>query len=121
MIKRLEITDNVIKLLPLLYAQSDGDDIVFYNKKWLFGGTHLLEDVSFALGIQDRAIEGTEDDAEGRAFNEEDTKMMLDLCSYIGENLFYFESLIHQYCVKGGITTGVYKCKDNELIWTKEK
>ena len=120
MIKRITITDDLIKVLPLLYIQAEGDDVVYINRKWLLGGTHLLEDMSFALGIRDRGIAGTEDDAEGVAFNEDDTKMMMDLYQYISDNLFYIESLIHQFSVKGGLTKGTYKCIDNELIWEKE-
>lgn len=120
MIKRITITDDLIKVLPLLYIQTEGDDVVYINRKWLLGGTHLLEDMSFALGIRDRGIAGTEDDAEGVAFNEDDTKMMMDLYQYVSDNLFYIESLIHQFSVKGGLTKGTYKCIDNELIWEKE-
>lgn len=120
MIKRITITDDLIKVLPLLYIQTEGDDVVYINRKWLLGGTHLLEDMSFALGIHDRGIAGTEDDAEGVAFNEDDTKMMMDLYQYVSDNLFYIESLIHQFSVKGGLTKGTYKCIDNELIWEKE-
>lgn len=120
MIKRLNITEDVIKVIPMLFLQQDGDDVVFYSRKWLFGGTHVLEDIAMCLGISDHYIKGTEDDADGRAFNEEDTERMLKLNEYISENLFYLESLIHQYIVKGGITVGTYKAKDNELIWEKE-
>lgn len=120
MIKRLKITDDVIKIIPMLFLQQDGDDVVFYSRKWLLGGTHILEDIALCLGISDRCIKGTEDDPDGRAFNEEDTDRMIKLKDYVSENLFYIESLIHQYVTKGGITVGTYACKDNELIWYRE-
>lgn len=120
MIKRIKITDELIKILPLLYIQTEGDDVVYVNRKWLLGGTHLLEDMSFALGMHDRYIKGTEEDPDGVAFSEEDTNMMMDLYNYVSENLFYIETLIHQFSVKGGISKGTYKCIDSELIWEKE-
>lgn len=119
MIIKLNITDDLIKLLPTLYIQEEGDNKIVIDREWLFGGTHILEDISLALGIHDHAIKGTEDDPEGRAFNEEDTKRMLDLYNYVKGNLYYIETLIHQYAFKGGISVGEYKTKDSSLIWEK--
>ena len=119
MIKRLEITEDILKLIPVLLIDVEGDDLVAINRKHLFIGSHLMEDMAMALGIYDRAIKGTEDDPEGRAFNDEDTEHMLKLHKYIVDNLFYIESLIHQFAAKGGLQVGTYRCKDNELIWEK--
>jgi transcription termination factor NusB len=82
---------------------------------------HLMEDMAMALGIYDRAIKGTEDDPEGKAFSDEDTKYMLSLHKYVVDNLYELETLIHQYIVKGGLEAAVYKAKDNELLWEKEE
>lgn len=62
MIIKLNITDDLIKLLPTLYIQEEGDNKIVIDREWLFGGTHILEDISLALGIHDHAIKGTEDD-----------------------------------------------------------
>ena len=122
MIKRIEVTEDLLKLIPIIYLQTRGDNEVVIDKTHIFSvGLHLLEDMSMALGIYDRAIKGTEDDPEGRAFSEEDTKYMLDLHKYIVDNIYYIESLIHQYAVNGGLSVGIYRAKDNELIWSKEE
>jgi len=121
MIIRLNITEDILKLIPVIMIDVEGDDLITVNRKHLFIGSHLLEDMSMALGIFDRAIKGTEDDPDGRAFNDEDTEYMLGLHKYIVDNLYYIETLIHQYVTKGGIEVGVYKAKDNDLIWEKEK
>lgn len=110
-----------MKLIPLFLVDTEGDDKVFVDRSHLYTGSHLLEDMSMALGIFDKAITGTESDPEGRAFPEEETEMMLKLHSYITENLFYIETLIHQFVVKGGLKVGTYKAKDNELIWEMEE
>ena len=80
----------------------------------------LLEDMCMILGLQDKAIPNTENDADGRAFDEETTKYMIDVYEYVMYNLADIETLIHQFVVKGGLTPGVYACLDNELIWKKE-
>lgn len=122
MIIRLNITEDLLKLIPIIYLQTRGDNEIVIDKTHVFSvGMHLLEDMSMALGIYDRAIKGTEDDPEGRAFSEEDTKYMLDLHKYIVDNLYYIETLIHQFATKGGISVGVYKSKDSDLIWTREE
>ena len=122
MIIRLEITDDVLSVLPILFLQEEGDDKIVIDRKQVFcvGGMHLLEDIAMALNIYDRAIKGTEDDPEGKAFPEEDTERMLKLHKYIVDNLYYIEMLIHQFATKGGITKGVYKARDNMLIFEKE-
>ena len=124
MIKRIKVTEDLLNVLPIIYVQTKGDDEVVIDRSHVFtaGGFHLLEDMAMALNIYDRAIKGTEDDPEGMAFPEEDTERMLSLHKYVVENLFYIESLIHQYIVKGGLKAGVtYRCKDNELIWSEEE
>ena len=121
MIKRIEVTEDLLALIPIIFVQEEGDDKVMIDKNHVFSvGMHLLEDMAMALNIYDRAIKGTEDDPEGKAFSEEDTKYMLDLHKYVTDNIYYIETLIHQFATKGGLQVGVYKCKDNELIWEKE-
>lgn len=124
MIKRIEVTEDLLKVIPIIFLQEKNG---FENKTITIDTSHifsigfgLMEDMAMALGIYDRAIKGTEDDPEGKAFSEEDTEYMLSLHKYVVDNIYYIESLIHQYVVKGGLEKGVYKCKDNELIWEKE-
>lgn len=120
MIVRLELTKDHIKLFHFLYWQIDGDNKIFIDRNHLFNlGSHLLEDMAFILGLQDKAIKNTEESPDGRAFPDELEKYMLSLNDYIAENLYYILSLISTY--QGSLTEGVYKCHDNELIWTKEE
>lgn len=118
MIIRLKLTDEHLKLIPALFIQEPDENTISISKEWLFGGTHLLEDLSYILGID--SIKGTEEDSDGKAFSEDDTNHMLEVANYIKDNLYYIETLIHQFATKGGITEGTYKCKDNEAIWEKE-
>lgn len=124
MIKRIEVTEDLLKVIPIIYLQENvrgiDDKTITIDSNHLYNvGMHLLEDLSMALGIYDHAIKGTEDDPEGRAFNDEDTERMLSLHKYVVENLYYIETLIHQYAANGGLQVGTYRCKDNEMIFEK--
>ena len=120
MIIRINVTEDLLKVIPIIYLQTKGDNEVVIDKTHVFSvGMHLMEDMAMALGIYDKAIKGTEDDPEGKAFPEEDTEYMLSLHKYVVDNLYYIETLIHQYVTKGGLEVGIYKAKDNMLIWEK--
>ena len=120
MIKTLTFTKDHLKLIPFLFVQEDDNEDIKIEKNHLFNiGSHLLEDISIVLGLQDKSIKGTENDAEGRAFDDETEKYMLDVYNYLKDNIYYIETLIHQYVIDGGITEGTYRCLDNELIWEK--
>ena len=120
MIKRLKVTEDHLKLIPFILLEEE-DDNVKINKSLTFNiQSTVLDDLSLILGIQDRAIPNTKDDANGRAFNDDDEKYMLDLYHSIVDDLFYWEILIHQYVCRGGIQVGTYKCIDSELIFEKE-
>ena len=123
MIKKIEVTEDLLKVIPIIFLQENtgfDNKTVTIDTSHLFSiGFGLMEDMAMALGIYDRAIKGTEDDPEGKAFNKEDTEYMLSLYKYITDNIYYIESLIHQFVVKGGLEVGTYKAKDNELLWKK--
>lgn len=125
MIKRIEVTEDLLKVIPIFLLQEkknlDESKTITIDSSHLYSvGFGLVEDIAMALGIYDKAIKGTEDDPEGRAFSEEDTERILSLHKYVVDNIYYIESLIHQYIVKGGLEVGTYRCKDNEMIFEKE-
>lgn len=119
-IKRLTLNDDHLKLISSFKIDELDDHHVAVCKNGIYGGSHVLEDIAMIIGKWDEAIKNTDDDCEGRAFPDELEKYMIELHSYIMDNLFYIESLLHQYVCQGGLTSGTYKCKDNELIWVKE-
>lgn len=117
----LNLTDEHIKLIPFFFIQSEGDDRLVIDKRHLLSlGAHLLDDMAAILGYTDKAIKGTEDDPDGRAYPDDVEEHLLSLHKYMIDNLFYVESLIHQMCASGGITEGTYTCKAKELIWKKK-
>ena len=122
MIIRLKLNEDHLKLIPFFYINEVSDEEIEISKNNLFNlNNRLLEDISMMLGLYDKAIANTKNDADGRAFDDETTQYMIDIYNYVNENLYYIETLIHQYVVRGGITVGTYKALDNELIWEKEE
>lgn len=120
MIIRLKLNEDHLKLIPFFYINEVSDEEIEISRNNLFNlNNRLLEDISMMLGLYDKAIENTKDDADGRAFDDEITQYMIDIYKYVNDNLYYIETLIHQYVVKGGISVGTYKALDNELIWEK--
>ncbi len=121
MLKKIVLTEDHIKLIPMFFIQEFNDNEIGVTREQLFSlGNHLLEDMAIILGLTDKAIPNTKNDADGTAYDDETEQYMLDIFNYISENLFYIESLIHQTVCFGGLTPGTYKCKIEDLIWEKE-
>ena len=109
-----------MKLIPFIFIQEDGDYNVLIDNEHMFClGSQLFQDMSIILGLRDKMIPKTENDADGMAFDEETEKHMLELYSYLKEHMYDIETLIHQFVVKGGLSVGTYICQDNEMIWEK--
>ena len=87
----------------------------------LYGGSFALEDISYIIGKYDEHIKGTEESPLGPRFSPELEDYMWNLHEYIVDNIYYIENLVHYYANKGGLSPGIYKCKDYELLWTKVK
>jgi hypothetical protein len=119
MIIKLEITEEVLKVISSLYVQEGDYDDVFISGNWLLGGNHMMEDMARVLGEEDSFIKGTENDPEGRSYPQEKEDHWKDVYSFVSRNLFYIMTLVLQYATKGGLTVGEYKAKNNELIWEK--
>lgn len=117
MIIHLNLTEDHLKLVRFFNIEEKDDEILAINKKvMLTMQTHLLDDVAMILGLRDKAIKGTDEDPDGRAYPDEDEKYMLDTYNYVSDNILYIESLLHQRVFEG-IQPGHYKAKDSDLIW----
>ena len=125
MIKRITLTEDHIKLLRLIRFEEgcsgNGAETVYIDKINPYYLSGMLEDIALVLGYMDKAIPGTEEDAEGAAFPDDVEDYLLSVHHYIVDNLIDIESLIHQFAFKGGLTAGTYKCIDVENIWNKEE
>lgn len=119
MILHLHLTEDHLKLVRFLNIEDNNDDYLSINKHVMLTlQSHILDDVATILGLRDKAIENTENDAEGSAYPDDVEKYMLDTYNYVSDNMFLIETLLHQN-VTCGIQEGHYKCKDNEMFWEK--
>ena len=120
MIKKITITEDILKLIPFLnvYEDEEDDTKIIIDKVVIFNlGSHLMEDMANILGLSDKALEWTKNDAEGRAYDDETEKYMLETYEYIKDNLIYIESIIHQFAPIGGVKVGTYSCDLKDMIW----
>ena len=116
----LNLTDDHLKLVKFFNVEDINDEFVGVNKhRMLTLQTHLLDDVSLILGLRDKAIKNTQEDADGMAFPDELEEYMLKTYKYVSENIVYIESLIHQR-VTEGVQAGHYVSSDRDMIWSKE-
>lgn len=114
----VNLTEDHLKLIRNLNVQALTDETVGIVKDNLYGGTYKYEQMALILGLTDKAVPGTEEDMEtGTLYEKEAQLYMLELDKYINENLLNIEEILHQFCLKGGLTVGKYVCKDYQHIW----
>lgn len=117
MIINLYLNEDHLNLVKFLRIDNSQDNKIVINKDiMLVMQNHLLDDTAMAIGLYDKRIKGTEDNEYGAAYPDDVEKRLRDTYNYVSQNLYYIETLLHQY-VTEGIKPGHYKCKDNELIW----
>ena len=125
---KLNLTEDVLKLVSCIrfrelphFEENDEREHVGYeiDMQSIYGGDFLLEDMSFILGLYDQHIVDTEEDADGPKFPKEVEEKMINLHLFILDNLDSIEEIVHQHVLKGGVTPGVYKCKDYQRIWER--
>ena len=117
MILNLCLTEDDLKLVRFFNIEDNDDNYLKINKNVMLTiQSHILDDVAMVLGLRDKAIKGTSDDALGSAYPDNVEKYMLDTYNYVKKNIFLIETLLHQMVMEG-VKPGHYKCKDNELIW----
>ena len=107
-----------MKLVKFLEIKDDWDGVSIPKNGMLTVKNSILDDTALILGYKDKAIKGTTEDAEGAAYPDDVEKYLLDTYNYVKDNLYYIETLLHQYVMEG-VCPGNYKAKSYELIWKK--
>ena len=123
---KIKLTKDILKLIENIhFTKVPSQRSESYPMTWvidffsLYGGSFLYEDISRILGRYDEHIDGTEIEALGPRFESSFEDYMLEIHSYLVNNIEYIEDLVHYYSNKGGLTEGVYQCKSNEKAWRK--
>jgi len=115
-----EIYESAIRSKEI--AIEDADKFYGLDLFDLFNGISPFDLVAYALGMQDKAIEGTEGDVNGIKYPDEVMKQFREILDPIYHDIVDIEDLIHQRCDKGGIQAGVkYVALDHERIWRTEE
>lgn len=118
MIINLNLTEDHLKLVSFLLIDNDDDTVKINKNELLKIQSHVLDDVALILGLKDKAIQGTECDSDGAAYPQEIEDYILSTYNYVKDNLYYIETLLHQF-VTEGVKAGTYKANDADLIWEK--
>lgn len=126
---KLTLTEDMLKLIAniqfkqqeVIIEENDNRENIDYaiDMNNLYGGSFILEDISFILGIYDKHIHGTEEDPLGPQFSKEDEDYMFSLHSTIVENIQSIEEILHQFVLKGAVTAGTYECDKYARVWSK--
>lgn len=117
MIKTLILTEDHLKLIRFLNVENTDDAFITIDKRVMLRlQSHILDDVAMILGMRDKAIEGTEEDAEGAAYPDDVEEYLLSVYNYVSDNMYLIETLLHQRVMEG-IQPGVYTARDTDLIW----
>jgi len=125
--KKLKVTEDHIKLLQAIKFETfvfDGETrngrIGYGIDQYApWGGNYPIEEIALILGHWEDAIEGTEEDVDGRKFPVQLEQHFFDLYEDITENMEYYWSLLVYYVDKGGLVPGTYKCNPRVREWVK--
>lgn len=136
MIKEIEITPELLKVLPLLkvrhtekeFIRDVVDDetggvkeethiqqILYMDSDDLFLSEDIVNDIAFAL---DLAMKNSPDTDGERRYSNDDYDKILSLAKYVVDHLYDLVTIMVQFSGEG-LKSGVYRCKDSEMIWKK--
>lgn len=118
-LKTITLSEDHLKLIPFLFLEEDDEKVVLNKKVALSLQSHVLDDVSLILGMRDKAIPTTINDAEGIAFPDDVEEYLLKIYHDVTDNLLEIEEIIHQFVIKGGITSGTYSFSSADNMWHK--
>lgn len=125
---KLKITEDMIKLISNIHfgpvpVLEDENPVVKVGLDYfsLYGTDLTFENIAYLIGRYEEHIPGTEENPLGAEFPKELEDYMWELHGTILENIQNIEEIVHQFAGRGGISPGVYKCRDYEHIWEKEK
>lgn len=133
MINKIELTDDMLKLISCIHFQDvpsvpmTEEDITNQNSPIIltygidyasfYGGTFILEDIAYILGRYDEVIPGTEESYDGPHFPDDVEEYFINMHNYIIEHIEEIEELVHQFSIKGGLVPGTYVSKNNRHYW----
>ena len=121
---RITLTEDILKVVSTIKVFpveipnefNNGKYIAAIDNKSTYGGSDVLEDISYALSCYDEHEEGSENNSNGLVFSEDLENKMYDIHEFIIEHLVEIETLMHYWSNKGGLKPGTY----NTITMEKE-
>lgn len=117
---KIKITKDHLKLIKQFKVETINDYKTGFDIINPYGGMYLMEDLAMILGYWDKAVEGTEKDYDGRKFGIDNEIKMLEIHTYVIDNINFILSILIQFSDKG-IKPGLYTSLDYDLNWTYSK
>lgn len=112
----LVFTEDIIKFIKLMKVERFNDNQIGFDNYELYPESHLFDFMALVLGLQEHRVAGTEENPLGAEYDEETTKYMHEIDSFIVENLEFIEEILHQFC-DVGIKPGKYSCLAYQRLW----
>lgn len=117
---KLELIDRA-SALSKSYAIEDNDKYYGIDTYDLFNCDYWYDQMAHIVGLSDQVINGTEEDVDGPKYPQEVIEHLRELDDFIVTNILNIEDILHQFCDRGGIKSGVtYVSYDYEGIWHTE-
>lgn len=113
---KITLTKEHIKLINSFKFNSFNDQQFGFDTINPYGGDYLFEDLALILGYWDKHTKGTENDFDGRKYGLDVENKMLELHTYIMDNIDYIISIIWQN-LEQGIKPGIYTTNSNKNEW----
>jgi hypothetical protein len=118
---KLESIDRA-SILSKSYAIEDNDKYYGIDTYDLFNADYWYDQMAHIIGCSDQVISGTEEDTDGPKYPEEVIEHLRELDDFLVTNIVSIEDILHQFCDRGGIKSGVtYVSYDYEGIWYAEE
>ena len=114
---KIKLTEDHIKLIKSFKIETIDDIYVGVDTINPYGGSYLMEDLAMILGYWDSAVEGTENDFDGRKFGLENEQKMIDIHTYLMDRMSFVLSIMIQFACEG-IKPGTYTSLDYSINWT---
>jgi hypothetical protein len=115
----VNITEEILTFVKLFHITKFSENRIGIDNYALFNESHPFELMARVLGLEDKIIEGTEENPLGAEYEKETMDKLIELDSYIVDNLTNIEEILHQFC-DVGIKPGKYTCLSYQHIWKYE-
>lgn len=113
---KIKLNENHIKLIKNFKSEIIDDYHVGFDTINPYGGQYLMEDLAMILGYWDKAVDGTENDYDGRKFGIENEQAMIEIHNYLMDNFSLILSILIQFSTNG-IKPGTYASIDYNIKW----